>query len=208
MAVEHSDTLSLRTEISFPSRSILLLIFASPSLLLLSSYHGSSINVLIIVIVIDIAANIFVLLIRLFSLILSFIVNRIIIIVWAICVILFISDWSKGSSWTSKMPLSPISNRHYDCNNLIIVTVAIIIIIILLQHLYQLLTPSLFLYLIIPPVSSLFYHKEQHHSNLNLIHTLERLVMASLIFLTSWSSLASSCLTSILGGVNKSVQKP
>jgi hypothetical protein len=63
MAVEHSDTLSLRTEISFPSRSILLLIFASPSLLLLSSYHGSSINVLIIVIEIDVIANIVVLVI-------------------------------------------------------------------------------------------------------------------------------------------------
>jgi hypothetical protein len=64
MAVEHSATLSLRTEISFPSRSILLLIFASPSLLLLlSSYHGSSINVQIIVIVIDVIANIVVLVI-------------------------------------------------------------------------------------------------------------------------------------------------
>jgi hypothetical protein len=71
MAVEHSATLSLRTEISFPSRSILLLIFASPSLLLLlSSYHGFSINVISIVIVIDIIiliANIFVLVIAKFD---------------------------------------------------------------------------------------------------------------------------------------------
>jgi hypothetical protein len=74
MAVEHSATLSLRTEISFPSRSILLLIFASPSLLRLSSYpskqHGSSIIVHINIIVIDVRifiANIVVLVIAKFD---------------------------------------------------------------------------------------------------------------------------------------------
>jgi hypothetical protein len=127
-----------------------------------------------------------------------------IITVCAIRVILIISDWSTGSSWTSKMSSSLISKRHYDFNNLIIVTVVIIIIIVL-PYFYQLQTPSLILHTTSSCII-IFLSQRTHHRNLNLIHTLERLVMASLIRLTSWSSLASSCLTSILGGVKKSVQ--